>query len=213
MKYTSFSTDDILNLEKEFRRNFVNSLNGFKSINLIGTISNQKQSNLAIFNSVIHVGANPPLLGMLMRPPAVQRDTLSNIRETGYYTINHISEEIHIRAHQTSAKFATQKSEFEAVNLTPEFTANFPAPYVKESTIKVGLELEEEHIIESNKTIFIVGKVIEAIVPTHCILKDGLIDLNLAGTITASGLDSYHSVRKISRVSYAKPGKDIEEIG
>jgi flavin reductase (DIM6/NTAB) family NADH-FMN oxidoreductase RutF len=152
-------------------------------------------------------------MGMLIRPSVIKRDTLSNIRETGYYTINHISEEIHIRAHQTSAKFATQKSEFEAVNLTPEFTANLPAPYVKESIIKVGLKLMEEHTIKSNKTIFIVGQVIEAIVPTHSILKDGLIDLNLAGTITASGLDSYHSVRKISRLSYAKPGKDIEKIG
>lgn len=213
MKYTSFSTDDILNLEKDFRSNFVNSLNGFKSINLIGTISNQKQSNLAIFNSVIHVGANPPLLGLLMRPPSVKRDTLTNIRETGYFTINHVTEEIYVRAHQTAAKYDSQKSEFEAVFLTTEFSENFPAPYVKESVVKVGLKLMEEHTIESNKTIFIIGQVMEAIVPTHCILKDGLIDLNLAGTITGSGLDSYHSVRKISRLSYAKPGKDIEKIG
>lgn len=213
MKFTKFSGDEILNLEKGYRRNFVNSLNGFKSINLIGTINHQNKSNLAIFNSVIHVGANPPLLGLLMRPPSVKRDTLSNIRQTGCYTINHVTEEIYVRAHQTAAKYDSDKSEFEAVFLNKEFSENFPAPYVKESLIKVGMKLMEEHIIEVNNTIFIVGKVMEAMVPTHCLLKDGLIDLNLAGTITSSGLDSYHAVRKISRLSYAKPNEDIERIG
>lgn len=213
MKYTSFSSDDILNLEKGFRSNFVNSLNGFKSINLVGTIDSQRKSNLAIFNSVIHVGANPPLLGLLMRPPSIKRDTLANIRNTGYFTINHVTEKIYVRAHQTAAKYDSGKSEFKAVSLTKEFSENLPAPYVKESVIKVGLKLREEHTVESNKTIFIVGEVIEAIVPTHCILKDGLIDLNLAGTITASGLDSYYVVRRLSRLSYAKPGKDIDKIG
>lgn len=213
MKYTSFSNEDILNLEKGFRSNFVNSLNGFKSINLVGTINSQRKSNLAIFNSVIHVGANPPLLGLLIRPPSVKRDTLANIRDTGYYTINHVTEKIYVRAHQTAAKYDSEKSEFDAVFLNTEFSENFPAPFVKESVIKVGLKLMEEHTIESNKTIFIVGKVIEAIVPTHCLLKDGLIDLNLAGTITASGLDSYHAVRRLSRLSYAKTDKEIEEIG
>lgn len=191
----------------------MNSLNGFKSINLIGTIDNQRNSNLAVFNSVIHVGSYPPLLGLLMRPPSIKRDTLSNIRETGYYTINHVTEKIYVKAHQTAAKYDSGKSEFEAVFLNKEFSENFPAPYVKESLIKVGMKLMEEHTIDANNTIFIVGKVLETIVPTHCLLNDGLIDLNLAGTITASGLDSYHATSKISRLSYAKPYGDIEKIG
>lgn len=47
-------------LEDRKRIALINSLSGFKSLNLIGTINNQGQTNLAIFNSVVHIGANPP---------------------------------------------------------------------------------------------------------------------------------------------------------
>ena len=49
-----------------FKRNFINSLSGYKSINLIGSVNHNGLPNLAIFNSVFHVGSDPPLIGMLM---------------------------------------------------------------------------------------------------------------------------------------------------
>jgi flavin reductase (DIM6/NTAB) family NADH-FMN oxidoreductase RutF len=97
--------ETLLQLEKPYRTNFVNSLSGFKSANLIGTISKEGKTNLAIFSSVIHVGANPPLMGFLMRPVSVERHTYNNIKETNYFTINRINKEIFKKAHQTSAKY------------------------------------------------------------------------------------------------------------
>jgi flavin reductase (DIM6/NTAB) family NADH-FMN oxidoreductase RutF len=70
-----FTKENILNFEKNFRTKFINSLSGFKSANLIGTISKTGKTNLAIFNSVIHVGANPSLIGLLIRPASVPRHT------------------------------------------------------------------------------------------------------------------------------------------
>ncbi|MCS7053720.1 MAG: flavin reductase, partial [Ignavibacterium sp.] len=81
--------EKILDFERRYRINFVNSLSGFKSANLIGTISKSGITNLAIFSSVIHVGANPPLIGILFRPLSVPRHTYNNIKETGCFTINH----------------------------------------------------------------------------------------------------------------------------
>ncbi|MCK7516855.1 MAG: flavin reductase family protein [Ignavibacteriales bacterium] len=75
--------ENILQFEKLYRTNLFNSLSGFKSANLIGTISKEGKTNLAIFSSVIHVGANPPLMGLLMRPVSVERHTYHNIKETG----------------------------------------------------------------------------------------------------------------------------------
>jgi len=68
-----FSKDEIDNLEQRERVLFINSLSGFKSANLVGTANTQKQSNLAIVSSVVHLGANPPLLSMVMRPRSVPR--------------------------------------------------------------------------------------------------------------------------------------------
>src|SRR3989339_511503 len=89
-----FSFVDLMGLEQRYRAALVNSLSGFKSVALIGTANSSKQTNLAIFNSLIHIGANPPYIGFISRPDSVDRHTLSNIMETGYYTINHINEDI-----------------------------------------------------------------------------------------------------------------------
>ena len=127
----TITKENILELEKQYRANFVNSISGFKSASLIGTISNKGNTNLAIFNSVIHIGANPPALAFLMRPVSVERHTYENIKETGFFTINHINKEIYKRAHQTSARYEKEISEFDESELTPEYSEKFKAPYVK----------------------------------------------------------------------------------
>lgn len=204
--------ENILAFEKLYRTNFVNSLSGFKSANLIGTISKEGKTNLAIFSSVIHVGANPPLMGLLMRPVSVERHTYNNIKEIDYFTINHINKDIFKQAHQTSARYEKDISEFDACGLTPEFTETIKAPYVKESKIKIGLKFVEEQEIKSNGTVFMVGEIVEVILPDDFVLSDGFIDVEKAGTIAISSLDSYHETKKIARLSYAKPGIEPKEI-
>ena len=208
----NITNENILAFEKLYRTNFVNSLSGFKSANIIGTISKENKTNLAIFSSVIHVGANPPLIGFLMRPVSVERHTYTNIKDTGYFTINHICKEIFKQAHQTSARYDKDVSEFDACGLTQEYTDTFKAPYVKESKIKIGCRLVEEDEIKFNGTIFIVGKILEAILPDDVVGTDGFVEIEKVGTIAISGLDSYHETKKIARLSYAKSGIKAKEI-
>jgi flavin reductase (DIM6/NTAB) family NADH-FMN oxidoreductase RutF len=204
--------EDVLKFEKLYRATFINSISGFKSASLIGTVSNNGNTNLAIFNSVIHVGANPPALGFLMRPVSVERHTYINIKETGFFTINHINKDIYRQAHQTSARYEKDISEFKECKLTPEFSDGIPAPYVKEAKTKIGLKFIEEHEIKYNGTIFIVGEVAEIILPEHIIEEDGFLNIEKAGTVTISGLDGYHETKRIARLSYAKPSVEPEEI-
>jgi len=212
IKVNQYSREDFAAFSKDYRVNFFNSLGGYKSINLCGTVDNAGKENLAIFNSIFHVGSNPPLLGMVSYPPNKQRDTLSNIRETGYYTLNHITESIYFKAHQTAAGYSSDKSEFEMVGLTPDYSGNIPAPYVKESAIKIGLKLVEDITLKSNGKVIIIGEVVEVILPRNCVLNDGMIDLGMAGTITATGMDTYYSTRKIVRLSFAKTDGDLDVI-
>lgn len=209
MKITN---ENILAFEKLYRTNVVNSLSGFKSADLIGTISKEGKTNVAIFSSVIHVGANPPLIGMLVRPASVPRHTYTNIKETGHFTINHINKEIFKKAHQTSARYDKDVSEFNECGLTPEYSGTLKAPYVKESKIKIGCRFVEEHQIKSNDTIFLVGEILEIIIPDDSLMNDGYVDVEKSGTIAISGLDSYHETNRIARLSYAKPNTDPKEI-
>lgn len=197
--------ENILKMEKRFRVNFINSLSGFKSLNLAATINpGSKVTNLAPVSSVIHVGATPPLLGMLMRPDSVPRHTLQNIVESGFWTLNHVKKDFFKQAHKTSARYPANVSEFGAVGLHEEYL-NFPAPFVKESVLKIGLSLEEKIDLKVNGTHFLIGKIETVLVPESCVKEDGFIDLEQAGTITVSGLDCYHSTEKIERLPYAKP--------
>ena len=77
---------------------------------------------------------------------------------------------------------------------------------MKESKIKIGLKYVEENEIKFNGTIFIVGEIVELILPEEIILKDGYVDIEKAGTIAISGLDNYHETKLIARLAYAKPG-------
>jgi flavin reductase (DIM6/NTAB) family NADH-FMN oxidoreductase RutF len=86
--------------------------------------------NTAIVSSVVHLGANPALIGYVSRPNTVERHTVENIKETKFYTINHIHESFIKQAHQTSARYGKDVSEFDAVGLSAEFIDNFHAPFV-----------------------------------------------------------------------------------
>ncbi|WP_375558670.1 flavin reductase family protein [Bernardetia sp. OM2101] len=197
--------DEILDMEKRFRANFINSISGFKSVGLIGTISKENKTNLAIFSQVFHLGANPALMGFIVRPDISPRHTLENIEETNYFTFNHINEEFYKQAHQTSARYAREISEFEATGLTPHFENDFIAPYVKESHFRIGLKLEEKQELVINNTIFLIASVQEVILNEEIIEKDGYVDIEKAGTITSSCLNSYHTTKRLERLSYAKP--------
>jgi flavin reductase (DIM6/NTAB) family NADH-FMN oxidoreductase RutF len=210
MIYKKYNTTDFEQMEKQFRTNFINSLSGFKSVNLVGTIDKNQLTNLAVFSQVFHIGANPALMGLLIRPDTARRHTLENIENTQFFTFNHIKQDFCKQAHQTSARY--EVSEFEACELTPEFGAMHPAPYVQESDLKIGLQFAERHDLAINGTILIIGKVIETIIRQDCIGKDGYIDIENAGTITCSSLDAYHTTQKIARFSYAKSDRELSEI-
>ena len=100
----SLSLEDISKTEKLYRTKLINSLAGIRQVALIGTKSKDGQENVAIFNSLIHLGAHPPLIGFISRPDSVERDTLRNIKETESYTLNFIDKKWLKEGHQTSAR-------------------------------------------------------------------------------------------------------------
>jgi flavin reductase (DIM6/NTAB) family NADH-FMN oxidoreductase RutF len=206
------NTKDLDLLDSRSRVHLINSLGGFKSVSLIGTKSESGNTNLSVFSSIFHIGANPALIALIFRPSPPERDTLRNILESGFYTINHINESIYKKAHQTSARYDAAISEFEAVGLTSEFKNEFQAPFVKESLIQLGIEFREKVDITINDTTMVIGEIVQIYVPEDCLSDEGFVDLEKANTITCSGLDSYHKTVRLDRLSYAKPYKETISI-
>lgn len=204
----SISRSEIDTMDKVPRLKLINSLSGFKSANLMGTVNAEGIENLAIFSSVVHLGSNPPLLGCILRPHSVPRHTYENIKETGWYTINHVNRDIYEQAHQTSGKYRKDISEFEQADLEPWYSKTCNAPYVKESYIKIGLQPVEEHLIEANKTMLLVGTIQEIWIPDHCREEDGFLNIEKAGTVTISGLDAYHTTKRLDKMQYVRIDDD-----
>ena len=206
-----FTLKDIEAFDRFYRVNFITKLCGIRNANLIGTIDENGIPNLAIFNSVTHIGANPPYMGFINRPLTVPRQTYDNIKREGFFTINLVDTSFVKKAHQTSAKYEKGISEFEACGLTPLVHDDFPVPFVKESPIKIGLSFEEEHLIKCNDNILIVGKIQQVILPESALAEDGNIlleEINVAGV---AGLDSYFEINKIARLNFARPNQEVRD--
>lgn len=199
---------DLDKMERIQRINFTNTLSGFKAPHLIGTMGHRGRPNLGLFSSVVHIGGAPMYLGFILRPLTVPRHTYHNIKAKGFFTINHIHSGILPAAHQTSADYPAEVSEFESCGLTPQYSDSHPAPYVRESHIKLGLQFEEEHIIQANDSLLIVGKVIELFLPADALTPDGHIHLEQFDSLAVAGLDTYYRPELLMQLPYARPGQE-----
>lgn len=205
--YRSLSSHDVKQMDNRYRVMLINSLSGFKSANLLGTQDSRGTNNLAMISSVFHLGAEPALMGMIIRPHSARRDSLENLLETGHYTLNHVHPEMLLAAHQSSARYDADTCEFKAVGLTPQYSDSVKAPYVLESKIKFALELVETQRLAVNATELVVGRIIEIHLPENSIADDGHVHIETAHTVTVSGLDHYHVTDSLGRLAYAKTYK------
>lgn len=194
------------------RAHFINSVTGYKSANMLGTISKDRTTNLAVFSSVIHLGSNPPLLGFVLRPRTVTRNTYDNFKKSGVFTVNHVNTEIIEKAHQTSAKYSEGVSEFKETNLTEEYLDGFEAPYVKESRIKLGCIYQNEYYLKENDCLFIIGAIQQIYVDEEIQSEDGWLNLEKAGSVSINGLDGYALPKTLDRLNYAKPDEKVRSI-
>ncbi|OYX26558.1 MAG: flavin oxidoreductase, partial [Flavobacteriales bacterium 32-35-8] len=180
---------------------------GYKSANLIGTKSANGISNVAIFSSVIHLGSEPALLGFILRPTTVARNTYDNIKETGVYTINHVHQAIVEEAHHTSAKYDASISEFDMTTLEEDYLNHFHAPYVKDAPVQMGMKYVEEYPIKENGTILLIGEIQHLNINDPLLKEDGFVNLSEANVVAINGLDGYAMPISQTRLAYQRPRK------
>ena len=205
------SIDDMKTINaKEFKElpkreftSFFNSLSGAKPGFLIGSGHGQDE-NIAIFNSITHLGASPPLLGFIQRPVDVERNTYANILKYKHYSFNLITQDFYKKAHQTSARYKPEESEFEKVGLTSVYKKNFDCPFVAESPLHILLELYDDVEIKSNNTRLIIGKVVSVSKLEFSDKRERKLDFEKLNGVNISGLSDYYTLHKIESLPYAK---------
>ncbi len=201
----NFNKIDINKMSKIFRLNLINSITGYKSANLIGSKTDDKINNVAIFSSITHLGSDPALIGFITRPENGNRNTYNNIIKNNFFTINHIVKNQIISSHQSSAKYPKNISEFDKTNLIAEYKNNFDAPFVKGSPVQIGCSFINKYFIKENNTTLMIGKIEMLFIDEKLLLEDGFVQLDKEDIITINGLDGYALPKLIKRLPYARP--------
>ena len=196
---------DFAGLDKRYKANLINSLSGFKSVFLVGTKNKVDQENLTLVSSVVHIGSDPACLGVIFRPNTVPRHGYENILKTQSYTLNLVAQSFYKQAHQSSARYPREISEFQAVGLETEYISTIFAPFVKASPLKLGLKLVEKIDIKYNPTHFVIGEIIYIQTQGSSISLTGQLNAEQLSSVSVNGLDSYYSSLALEQLPYAKP--------
>lgn len=207
-----FNKNTINNLPKINRLNLINSCTGYKSANLIGTKSKDGKSNVAIFSSVTHLGSNPAMLGFILRPATVPRNSYANLKETGYFTVNHVTEEIIAEAHQTSAAYDFDVSEFEITSLEEQYHDSIYEPFVAKSPVQILCKYLNEYEIKENNCIHILASIEKIFCKEDLITNDNWLQLEKGNVVTINGLDGYCLPKLIDRFEYARPNTQTKSM-
>ena len=199
-------------MDKVPRLNLINSCTGYKSTNLIATKSIDGQSNVAIFSSVTHLGSDPALIGFIMRPTTVPRDTYKNIKETGFFSINHVTVDMIEDAHHSSANYDMGISEFDKTNLEEEFKTGIEIPFVKGSPVQLYCKYLNEYHIKENDTIHIIASIERLFFEEELQHEDGWLQLDKGNVVAVNGLDGYCLPKLVDRLKYARKNQPTESF-
>lgn len=205
-----FSQEILAAWDKDFRANFFHSATGVKPAILIGTKNLAGISNVAIFSSVFHLGSTPPIFGFMVRPGESEGNTFDNILKTGGYTMSLVPTNAVEAAHQTAARYAPEQNEFEETQLPESELDGFPI--LAHAPVVMRLKYLETLPIQYNQTKIVLGEVVAVGVNPDTLLSSGLIDHEIAHTVSVTGLDTYYKSQKIARMAYAKPNLPPRKI-
>ena len=199
------SKEAIEELPKIPRLNLINSCTGYKSANLIATKTSEGVANVAVFSSITHLGSDPAMLGFILRPTTVPRNTYKNIKDSGFFTVNHITETMIVDAHHSSANYDERISEFNKTGLEEEYYDGISFPFVKNSPVQILCKYLNEYAIKENGTIHIIASIERLFIKENLIQKENWLRLDLENVVTINGLDGYCVPKLVYRFEYARP--------
>lgn len=146
-------------MKKTFGLNDFAGTNGYKlttglivprPIGWVGSVSSEGIYNLAPFSFFNAISGNPPTFvfsagAIATEHGASPKDTLSNVRESGEFSLNIVTAEVAEAMNQTSATVASEVDEFELAGVTAVTGDIISAPLVAEC--KANIECQVTQII------------------------------------------------------------------
>jgi len=128
----------------------------------VTTISKKGKTNLAPFSFYNGITTKPPLIMVSVgkRKDGTPKDTARNIRETGEFVVNLVTEEFLYPMVESGKDFPPEVSELEVLGLKTEPSEIVKPPRIK--GVKAAMECKVEEIIEIGDTPMdlVIGRVV-----------------------------------------------------
>ncbi len=176
-----------------------------RPIGWISTLDAQDRANLAPFSFFNGCGDAPPMVmfaqtGRKSRPEPV-KDSIANIRETGEFACNIVSQALKDAMNLSSGTYQPEVDEFELAGLTKAPGKAISAPHVAEAPAVLECKLVKivddlpswrEHAFN----IMIIGEVVGVHID-DAIVKDGRVDVLGYNPVARMGYMDYTTVTDI----------------
>jgi flavin reductase (DIM6/NTAB) family NADH-FMN oxidoreductase RutF len=153
-----------------------------RPIGWISSLDENGRRNLAPFSFFNVVSGRPPHVvfsAMIRETDAGEKDTLRNLRATGEFVVNIVTETLAEAMNITSTEFPSPIDEFEAAGLTAAPSVVVKVPRVAESPVH--LECRVAHLLEigdqPGAATLVVGRVVHLHVDPSVLLGEDKIDL------------------------------------
>ena len=170
-----------------------------RPIAVVSTMSPDGRLNLAPFSYFIAISSKPALVGIsFTHRPDDPKDSLRNIRDTGEFVINVVSEELLDPMVKTAGEYPPEIDEFTLAGLATRPSRVVKPPAVAESPAHLECRLERELTL-GNGT-FVIGEVV-AIDVDDTMFTDGYVDAMKLRPVGRLAGEFYSLMREVTRVA------------
>ncbi|MCP4788824.1 MAG: flavin reductase family protein [Gammaproteobacteria bacterium] len=172
----------------------------------IASVNRVGQHNLAPYSFFNLVSASPPLL---IFSSDGSKDSLRNIKETGEFTVNLVTQDNVASMNQSSAFVAPEVDEFELAQVPWLASDVVLARRVASSPVNMECKLVEVKLLQDIhgqpcNASMVIGQIVRVHIHQHC-LQDGLFSIVKAGTVARAGYASdYVAVDRVQEL--VRPG-------
>jgi flavin reductase (DIM6/NTAB) family NADH-FMN oxidoreductase RutF len=151
-----------------------------RPIGLISTVGRNGQHNLAPFSFFNALSSDPPYVALSISrhiPDGRPKDTLRNIRDTGEFVANVVSEEIAQAQNECGREYPPDVDEFAVTGLTPARSTAVRPPAVLESKVNFECRLFKEIELPKSSYTLVLGEVVHMRVDEDVMEPSGRINL------------------------------------
>ena len=165
---------DVVGLAGRDRYRLLTTLVVPRPIGWASTYDAEGTPNLAPFSYFAALSATPALVGLSVGARSeAPKDTLVNIRATGAFCINVVSEPWIESMNRTSAEVAPDVDEFRLAGLTAAPSGRVHAPYVAGCPAVLECELRREVELPGSTNTLVVAEVVGALVDPDLMPESG----------------------------------------